>query len=222
MLSDDDPDVRAAALRALVSVDRRLERQHDSSIRLKIMRALGRLRTTHPDVVLDDALLEQQLRWSLQRVVQLMQWRAIIENENTGTPDRELQRDALHDKEQATLERAFWLMGLRHPEENFSLMWRGLQSDNARLRAASVEVLEAVLVGPSREAMLALLDDGEAPARRARAAAAALGVVARSLSYRDAVDAMSGDQSEVVRGIAAHHRAKLAPLDAPEELRTLP
>jgi hypothetical protein len=185
------------------------------------MRALSRLRAAHPDVALDDALLEEQLRWSLQRVVQLLQWRAIIESQNTSTPDRELLRDALHDKEQATLERAFWLMGLRHPEENFALMWRGLQSENARLRAASVEVLEAVLAGPSREAVLAILDDGEALARRARAAAAALGFAVHPLSYRDAVDAMSKDQSEVVRSIAAHHLAKLGPLGSPEEVQTL-
>jgi AAA family ATP:ADP antiporter len=213
--------IRFAPKAAAEILLRHLEREHDGSVRLKIMRALSRLRAAHPDVALDDALLEEQLRWSLQRVVQLLQWRAIIESQNTSTPDRELLRDALHDKEQATLERAFWLMGLRHPEENFALMWRGLQSENARLRAASVEVLEAVLAGPSREAVLAILDDGEAPARRARAAAAALGFAVHPLSYRDAVDAMSKDQSEVVRSIAAHHLAKLGPLGAPEEVRTL-
>ncbi len=126
--------------------------------------------------IADEDLLEEQLRWSLERVVQLLQWRAAVDADEESSSDRELLRGALYDKELATLERAFWLMGLRHPEENFTLVWRGLRSDNARLRAASVEVLEAVLVGPSREAVLAIVDDGESPERRARTAAAALGI----------------------------------------------
>ena len=126
--------------------------------------------------IADEDLLEEQLRWSLQRVVQLMQWRAAVDADEESSSGRELLRGTLYDKEQATLERAFWLMGLRHPDEDFTLVWRGLRSDNARLRAASVEVLEAVLVGPSREAVLAIVDDGESPERRARTAAAALGI----------------------------------------------
>jgi len=200
---------------------RHLEREQDGSVRLKIMRALGRLRATHPETVLDDDLLEEQLRWSLQRVVQLLDWRAAIESDEADTPDRELLRVALRDKEKATLERAFWLMGLRHPEENFALVWRGLRSDNVRLQAASVEVLEAVLAGQLREAVLAIVDDGELPMRRARAAAAALGIEMRPLSHRDAVDAMVVDQSEVVRSIAAHHLAELGPPETPNEVRTL-
>jgi HEAT repeat protein len=190
-------------------------------VRLNIMRALGRLQSTHPDIGLDDALLEEQLRGSLQRVVQLLEWSAAIENEENDTPDRELLRVALHDKENATMERAFSLMGLRHPEENFALVWRGLRSDNSRLQAASVEVLEAVLAGPVREAVLAIVDEGEPTLRRAQVAAAALGTAVHPLSHRAAIDAMSVDRSEVVRSIAAHHLAELGPPDAPKEMRTL-
>ena len=199
-----------------------LEQEHDGSVRSKILRALGRLQATHPDLVLDDDLLEEQLRWSLQRVVQLLQWRAAISSDaGLSSPDAELLRVALHDKEQATLERAFWLMGLRHPEENFSLVWRGLRSGNPRLHAAGVEVLEAALEGPLRDAVLAIVDDGEPPARRARLAAAALGVSIQPVSHREALDAMIVDRSEVVRSIAAHHLAELGPSDAPTEVRTL-
>jgi len=200
---------------------RHLEREHEGGVRLNIMRALGRLQSTHPDIVLDNRLLEEQLRGSLLRIVQLLEWSAAIENEENDTPDRELLRVALHDKEKATLERAFSLMGLRHPEENFALVWRGLQSDNSRLQAASVEVLEAVLAGPLREAVLAIVDEGEPTLRRTQLAAAALGTAVHPLSHRDAIDAMSVDRSEVVRSIAAHHLAELGPPDAPNEVRTL-
>jgi hypothetical protein len=100
-------------------------------------------------------------------------------------------------------------MGLRHPEENFTLVWRGVTSDNARLQAAGHEVLDAALPGSFREAVLAIVDDGEPAARRARVAAAALGAPVRPLSHEEAVMEMMQDRSEVVRGIAAHHTAEL-------------
>ena len=73
----------------------------------------------------------------------------------------------------------------------------GLRSGDASLHAASVEVLEAVLVGPSREALLAIIDEGVPLAWRVRAAAAALGIALRPLSHREAIDAM------IAEGIAA-------------------
>jgi HEAT repeat protein len=187
-----------------------LEREREGGVRLKILRALGRLQATQPSMVLDDALLQEQLRGSLLRVVQLLQWRAAIESNGTAeTTDAELLRVALQDKERATLERAFGLMGLRYPEENFTLVWRGVTSDNARLQAAGHEVLEATLPGSFREAVLSLIDDGEPPARRARVAAAALGLTVRQISHEEAVGQMMQDRSEVVRGIATHHTREL-------------
>jgi len=189
---------------------RQLEREQEGGVRLKILRALGRLQASQPSTVLDDALLQEQLRTSLLRVVRLLQWRAAIESNGAAeTPDAELLRVALQDKERATLERAFGLMGLRHPEENFILVWRGVTSDNARMQAASHEVLEATLPGSFREAVLAIVDDGEPAARRARVAAAALGATIRPMSHEEAVGQMMQDQSEVVRGIATHHAAEL-------------
>ncbi len=180
-------------------------------MRFKILQALGRLQATHPSTDLDADLLNEQLRESLLRAIQLLQWRDAIEsNGMPETPDGELLRVALRDKENATLERAFWMMGLLNPKESFALVWRGLKSDNARLHAASVEVLEATLSGGFREAVLALVDEGEVPARRARAAATALGATVRPVwSYEEAMRAMVEDTSEVVRGIAVHHAAEL-------------
>lgn len=118
--------------------------------------------------------LTSALMLHLERVVQLLEQRAAIEAEAAReATDAEPLRLALRDQEQATLERAFWLMGRRHPDEDFELVWRGLQSDSPCLRAASIEILEAVLPGSVREAVLAVVDDAE-PAVRARAAAAAL------------------------------------------------
>jgi AAA family ATP:ADP antiporter len=202
-----------------------LDREREGGVRLKIVRALGRLQATQPSIVLDDALLRGQLRGSLLRVIQLLQWRAALESNGTpDTADAELLRVALQDKERAALERAFGLMGLRHPEENFNLVWRGVTSDNAGLQAAGREVLEATLPGSFREAVLAVIDNGESPARRARIAAAALGATVKPLSHEEAVREMMQDQSEVIRGIAAHHTAELGlgtMLDTAQETQNL-
>ena len=189
---------------------RQLEREREGGVRLKILRALGRLQASQPSTVFDDGLLQDQLRASLLRVVRLLQWSAVIEVEGGAeTPDAELLRVALQDKERATLERAFWLMGLRHPEENFALVWRGVTSENARLQAAGQEVLEATLPGSFREAVLAIIDHGEPPARRARLAATALGETLRPMSQKEALEQMMQDQSEVIGGIAGHYAAEL-------------
>ena len=202
-----------------------LDREHEGGVRLKIVRALGRLQATRPSMVLDDALLRGQLRGSLLRVIQLLQWRAALESNGTpDTADAELLRVALQDKERAALERAFGLMGLRHPEENFNLVWRGVTSDNAGLQAAGHEVLEATLPGSFREAVLAVIDNGESPAWRARVAAAALGATVKPLSHEEAVREMMQDRSEVIRGIAAHHTAELGlgtMLDTAQETQNL-
>ncbi len=214
--------IRFEPQRAAETLLRHLEMEHEGAIRLKIMRALNRLKTTHPEIPLDDAILERQLRASLERIVLLLQWHAAIgEQPADSTPDAELLSVALGDKERAALERAFGLIALWHPEENFALVWRGLESDSPRLRAASVEVVEGVLNGPLREAVLAIVDDGESSARRARAAAAALGVPFRSISRRGALEAMIVDRSEVVRSIAAHYLAGLGPPDAKTEVRDI-
>jgi uncharacterized membrane protein len=161
----------------------------------------------------------------LLRIVQLLQWRGAIESNGTPeTTDAELLRVALQDKERAALERAFGLMGLRHPEENFTLVWRGVTSDNARMQAAGNEVLEAALPGSFREAVLAIIDEGEPPARRAHVAAAALGATVRQMSHEEAVTEMMRDRSEVVRGIATHHTRELdhaAAQDATQEVPSL-
>ena len=63
-------------------------------------------------------------------------------------------------------------------------------------------MLEAALSGSFREAVLAVIDDGESPGWRARAAATALGETVRPISGREAMEQMVQDQSEVLRSMA--------------------
>ncbi len=189
---------------------RHLEEERDGTVRFKILRGLGRLRSSYPSMRLDHKLLERQLREILARAIQLLRWRIAIETRRAPeTSSGELLRITLHEKENSTLERAFRLMGILHPEEDFALVWRGLGSDNARVRAASRELLEATLPGGVRDAVLALVDDA-VPARRAGLAASALGIASPALTYEDALTAMLQDEAEVVRCITAHEIAALS------------
>jgi hypothetical protein len=176
---------------AIVSTRRRYVDQF--RLRLHIMRALDCGQEGAADAGLDGTALEGQLRSSLMRVIELLEWRAAIEaHELTRATDRESLQTALRDKERAALERTFSLMALQRPGENFALLWRGLCSDDPRLQAASAEVLGASLTGPIREAVLAIVDDGDPAAKRARIASAALGATTRPLSYQEALDAIRG------------------------------
>jgi AAA family ATP:ADP antiporter len=214
--------IRFAPEAASEVLQRHLDGERDGSVRLKILRALNRLQTMHPDIDLDQALLDEQLRATLLRAGRLMAWRAALEEAGANdSPDAELLIAALRDKEKASLERAFWVMWLQHPNENLVLVWRGLQSENPRLRAASVEVLEALLTGVFREAVLALVDTEQPTARRARTAVTALGETMPNRSMREALDEMTSDRSEVVRSIASHYLATLGPVEGAAEVRTL-
>ena len=216
--------IRFDAREAAPILMRHLKRESQAGVRFKIIRALSRLRVEHPSVPIDATLLDEQLRSHLLRTSQVLQWRAAIEREASDPEEADLLLVALRDKEREVMERAFWLMGLRHPQENLVLVWRGLRSDNARLRAASLEVLEATLTGPIREATLTIVDDGQPPDVRAGEASSALGAPLTSISAARAVDAMMADQSEVIRGIAGHYAATLSrqsspgPFGAPEEV----
>jgi len=204
-------------------VMRHLDAGHEGGVRFQILRALGRLQASHPSLRLDEARLTEQLLDQLRRAAKLSLWRASIEgDERSASPDGELLVVALHDKEHAALERAISVIGLQHLEESFALVWRGLRSDNRRLRAAGIEVIEATVEGPAREALLWLVDDGESLARRSRLAAAALDHEDRLPSYEEAVREMMQDESEVIRGVAAHHAAELEIGDEAAETQEVP
>jgi AAA family ATP:ADP antiporter len=160
-------------LAAIMSTHRRYVDQFRSHLR--IVRTSSDSQAVEPEAVLDGSPLADQLTSSLMRVIELLQRRAAIEADGSvQTADVESLRLALREKEQAALERAFSLMALQQPEENFALLWHGLRSGDPRLQAASAEVLEASLTGPIREAVLAIVDDGNPAAKRARMASAAL------------------------------------------------
>lgn len=186
-----------------------LEIERDGAVRFKILRGLGRMRANQPSLRLDRKRLEPQLRETLRRVIQLARWRGIIDaGRREETPTGHLLWLSLRDKERSALERAFRLMDMLHPKEDFALVWRGLASENARVRAAGQEVLLAALKSNIRDAVVALTDDAP-PGNRATRAANALRIAVPTTGLEEALQAMLRDESTAIRCIVAHQVAEL-------------
>ncbi len=142
----------------------RLGSEGDGLVRFKILRALGHLRRVDPNLAiptrpLDDAILE-----TLQGCFRLLDWQLHLEKAGREDPSRltavhQLLHTTLLRKEHHAIERLFRLLGLRHPEEDWQQIHRGVTSSRADNRASSAELIEANLSGQLRDAVLALVDD---------------------------------------------------------------
>jgi AAA family ATP:ADP antiporter len=179
----------------------------DGMVRFKILRGLGRLVTDHPEVRVDPAVTVPAAERTLEAGFRLLHWRLVLEggvreDRRRETPGHSLLVTLLRDKEVHALERLFRLLGLLHLHEDWKGIYRGVRSTQAKRRAGSREIVEYALRPPMREAVLALVDDGEPRDRLARAAPY---YTAGPLAYEDLLRALLADGSETVRSIAAYH-----------------
>ena len=190
---------------------RHLTVESDGMVRFKILRGLGRIATEHPEVPLDDGVLRAATARTLEAAFRLGHWRAVLragprEDARRATRGHELLVAMLRDKEVHTLERVFRLLGLQHRDENFESIYRGLHNRNAKVRAGSREFLDNLLQTPLREAVLALIEEGDGADRLAGA-----GPYYRPppLQYVDVLAAILDTADESLRCIAAHHVGEL-------------
>ncbi len=192
--------------------------ERDGAVRFKLLRALDDV--ARAGATLDRELLEGLSRKHLLRIVELLRMRVQVRRElerlDALTTDDaeellggELLAATLKEKEYNALERLFRIRGLLDPAESWPLLWRGLRDNGKLVRAASGELLENALRGPTRDAILALT--GEAPTEeRMRRAAQALGVsLPETLPYDEELARFLQDPSEAVRSIAAYHIGEL-------------
>lgn len=196
------------AARLLVA---RLLVEPDGLVRFKILRTLNRMAADNPGLALDRAALLQAVRTTLSVVFSLAHWRHVLETgvraePRRATPGHELLLALTQDKEAQAVERLFRLLGLLYRGESFESIYRGVVGGNARLRASSRELLEAVLKPPLREALLAVVDGVAWPAS---AAVAAPFYAPSATDYEGLLGQLVDSPSEIVRCLAAHHVAEL-------------
>lgn len=179
--------------------------EKDGMVRFKILRGLGRIATNHPDLSLDQGILRRATDQTADAALRLATWRTVLqrgalEDPSCRTPGHELLLALLHDKETHAAERVFRLLALRRREEDWEGIYRGLRSQDAKIRASSRELLENLVEVRLRRVLLAAAADAEAEALPEDLRAEAV-----RLPYNELLERLLDEPSETLRCIAAYH-----------------
>jgi ATP:ADP antiporter, AAA family len=182
----------------------------DGMLRFRILLALRRLRSLEPGVELDPQILGSVMEASVRSALRSLAWRLTLENGASevaarNTPVLALMIGLLRDRESHALSRLFRLLALRHPEENFERIQRGLAKADAKSRASSRELIEHLIETPLRDAVLALIEDLSDAERLVRAPA---GYRAPPVAYPRLLELLiaAGDE---LGTLALHHAGEL-------------
>jgi HEAT repeat protein len=207
--------------RACETLLRRFPDEHDTTVRYKLLRALGYVRSRHSTTRLEPAALQRALEGSLHEIFQYTDWCARLET--LSAPENEmaartLTLELLQHKTDRAIEHLFRLFSLQFPREDFRQIHRGFLSSNRQAWASSRELLEHLLRSPLKEAVLGALDD--VPAAR-RLSVAGRYYRRPSADGRDALREILGCRDPHLRCLAAHHVAELGIADLEHELDTL-
>jgi hypothetical protein len=116
--------------------------------------------------------------------------------------------ELLREKVETSTEHAFRLLGLRHADEDMRAVHAGLRSEDRHEVASARELLEHVVPGRMRDALLALVAPDE-PGDRERLALAAPFAPPVGAGLADTLRAMMVDPNDAVVGLAAHLIAEL-------------
>jgi AAA family ATP:ADP antiporter len=199
------------AAKAVAVLQRHLLPEPDGMVRYRILRALGRVATRHPEVALDGALLVSAAGRTVEVICRLTHWRSLLEegsrlDRSRDTPGHQMLVALLRDKAEHAEERLFRLLDLIHRRESFRRIYRGLRSRDRRVRASSRELLENVLRPPLKAAVLALVDGASGPTLRE---ATATFYEASPLGYEELIWRLVEQPSESLRSLAVFHVGEL-------------
>ncbi|NNE44687.1 MAG: hypothetical protein HKN12_10790, partial [Gemmatimonadetes bacterium] len=189
----------------------RLNVDPEGTVRFKILRGLGSLRRRHPNLPLDNAVLDESIEANIRRLLELLDWRLSLLRTAADAPERitpvhTLIVELLEHKETHATERLFRLFSLRYPREDFKKIHRGAISGDPKARASARELLENVLQPPMTDAVLGLLDD--IPDAQRLAAGRAY-YRAERRSTVEAFRVLLEQDSVALRSLVAHHVVEL-------------
>jgi hypothetical protein len=190
-----------------------LPEERDSVVTYKILRAVGRLRTNHPHIQLDMRLLDLAIEENLRAAFESLDCRISLGNIGEKNPRMKthaqlLLHELLLSEHHNALERLFRLLQLKYQREDFSRIYRGLQSPNPRTRDSSRELLQHALDPPERDVVLGLIDEIPEEAKLEFGAR----YRAEDAGSRDPGSVLQGlilRGSDTVRAIAAYHGREL-------------
>jgi ATP/ADP translocase len=209
--------VSAAA--ALVA---RLPHEPDGRTEVKILRALGRMRTDDPQLPIDPAPVRSYLTRAIHDAARYASFADYLgPHPAGGSPNAALIADLLAEKRRNSIEHAFRALGILYPRAGLRSAHDAFATGDDARRSAAREIVAALLPAELREPLLAVLDDLSPRQRRERLGELAPGPFA---SYEAFLGVLLADRSESLRCVVAAHIAEchltaLAP--ALERLRSL-
>jgi AAA family ATP:ADP antiporter len=173
--------------------------QADTALRFRIISSLNKLRDSHPDLKLDEQVVEMVLAAEIlghYRSYQIL-----------GTLDGVLDPDspvvaALRQSMDQEVERIFRLMDLLFPGKDLHSAYFGLRSTNAMLRANAIEFLDNVLKPQLKGLLLPLLDSQVTVAERVALANRLVGATVET--REEAVAALLASEDPWLQSCAAY------------------
>ncbi len=191
-------------------------------VRYKILRGLGHLIANAPTLNVDPTLIDRVVDEQVRTIAQNLQWRVTLEQGAVEQPARrttgyQLLVDLLAQKEGLAVERLFRALGLRYRDEDWSKLYDGRRSPDARTRSSSGELLHDLL-GPTLRGVV--VDLTEDQPLELRLAATRTYLDAEPLAYDALLLRLVEDPSVSVCCVASYHAAELdlrdirAPLEA--------
>ncbi|MCU0691099.1 MAG: hypothetical protein MUF54_06845 [Polyangiaceae bacterium] len=200
-----------------------LEQETDGLIRFKLIRALERLSALVNDAKVDREVLRRMITEAIERAIQMLDWtevtrRAQAADEALSTAGGELLLAVLLEKQSNAIDRAIRLTSLLRPSEDYRLIHIGLRSKSKKLRAESVELLEAVADPSISSGLIALVEDAS-DEERLRRASDATGYRPAQADYAGLLRTMLSDASEAVRCVSAYHVGELGLTELHARLR---
>jgi hypothetical protein len=198
-------------VRASRILARRLIEERDGAIRYKILRVLGSIQSSHPEITVDSDLVEEAISRTLESSFRLLDWRTRLSagaraDTSRRTPVHELLVTMLEHKEKHAIDRLFRLLDLHHPEESFRRIHRGFLSSDPKRRAGSRELIENLLSSPLREAVIGLADGVSS---RERLAAAGPYYTTSEDDYEGVLRSLLDHGGETLRALVVFHAGEL-------------
>jgi HEAT repeat protein len=136
----------------------------DATLRFKIIGALNKLRRTHPEIELDNCMLEAVLAAEILGHYRSYQ---ILEAVSVPMNSTEPFGAALAESLDQELERIFRLLGLLYPQLDLHSAYFALQSQSKTVHDNALEFLDNALKPQVRTQLLPLLDGRVTPTDRA-------------------------------------------------------
>ena len=201
---------RFAASEAIPILLRALATESDGAVRFKVLRGLGRLRGDAPEVAVDIAAVDEAIARFTSEALRLGHWAAVIDADAApSSPDavraRTLLTALMRDLDERAVETVFRLLAIRHPEERFDHVFRGLRGGRTA-RASSVELIEHLVPPRLKRAILALVSDLSLADR----IEAGRGVYeAQTVVPEEAISRLVADATGPLRAVAALYAGNL-------------